>query len=188
MRLHTAEKSKRKSKTLAMVKKTIIHAILLLSLPFAAQWFLRSTWIFPLKIKTTSMAPTIQNGDTLFFLYAHLTTLKREDVIVSIHSEEAPLLCRIIGTEGEKVEIIDRTVYINDEPMAYFQESTIDRAIYPRQDSNRDNLPPLHLRPGHFFCLNDNWDNSLDSRFYGPIPYESVRGKAIFHNLLGFSL
>ena len=40
--------------------------------------------------------------------------------------------------------------------------------------------PPYKVPAGNVFCIGDNRDNSTDSRVWGPVPLEYVRGKAVF--------
>jgi signal peptidase I len=39
-------------------------------------------------------------------------------------------------------------------------------------------MPPYRVPAGHYFCLGDNRDHSLDSRFWGPVPAHLVKGRA----------
>lgn len=46
--------------------------------------------------------------------------------------------------------------------------------------SLRDNFGPVVVPEGHYFGLGDNRDNSCDSRFWGPIPRQNIKGTAWF--------
>ena len=52
-----------------------------------------------------------------------------------------------------------------------------DRAAYR---PTHDNWGPLVLPPGRYFMLGDNRYNSVDSRYYGLVPRENIRGRPIF--------
>jgi signal peptidase I len=41
---------------------------------------------------------------------------------------------------------------------------------------NRDNFGPYTLKPGEYWMMGDNRDNSSDSRYFGPVPLENLRG------------
>jgi signal peptidase I len=44
----------------------------------------------------------------------------------------------------------------------------------------RDNIPEFVVPENCFFMMGDNRDNSNDSRFWGYVPYENIKGKAFF--------
>lgn len=115
------------------------------------------------------------------------TPVSRGDIIVfrSPTNPQADLIKRCIGLPGETIEIINKTVVINgrqlDEDYAIFRDSN---RIFPNRRyialryRKRDNFDAITLSPGHYFFLGDNRDLSYDSRHFGLVPSDSVRGKA----------
>jgi signal peptidase I len=88
---------------------------------------------------------------------------------------------RCVAVEGQTVAVRNKVLYVDnqkqDEPYAIHQ----DENVIPRDAGiPRDNFGPLVIPKGHIFMMGDNRDNSLDSRFWGPLPIELVKGKAIF--------
>jgi signal peptidase I len=90
---------------------------------------------------------------------------------------------RCVATEGQKVEIIEKVVYVDEKvfpnpPLAKF---TDDRII-PRpgvHESSRDNWGPYVVPKGCYFMMGDNRDNSSDSRYWGPVKDDLILGEAM---------
>lgn len=129
----------------------------------------------------SSMEPTLKHGEAV--LVNKLTYLakepKRYDIVafrhVDISREEINFVKRIIGIPGDKVDIIDNIIYINNEIL----KSPIDGY---NKDSiiNTGNMTyPLIVPKGSYFVLGDNSGNSIDSRYLevGMIPKKELIGK-----------
>lgn len=109
---------------------------------------------------------------------------------------------RCIGLPGDTIEIRDKVVYLNgkplDEPYAvhgdprtfphYFViRDSISQAEFQRAWENRrfinepvrDNFGPIIVPPNSVFALGDNRDYSLDSRFWGPVPMNYIKGRPL---------
>jgi signal peptidase I len=95
----------------------------------------------------------------------------RGDIVVVERDEnEGNLIKRVLGLPGETIEIRGGHTYINgeaiDEPwVAHF--------------GGRD-FPPTLIPEGYIFIIGDNRSNSRDSRDIGPVPIDSVIGRAWF--------
>ncbi|MGE5175416.1 MAG: signal peptidase I [Hyphomicrobiales bacterium] len=87
---------------------------------------------------------------------------------------------RCVAVGGQTVEIRDKQLYVDGvrriEPYAIHE----DPRVIPRDQSPRDNFGPYTVPKGFLFMMGDNRDNSLDSRFWGPLKEGMVKGKAIF--------
>jgi signal peptidase I len=87
---------------------------------------------------------------------------------------------RCVAVGGQTVAIRNKVLYVDGkrqtEPYAIHE----DPGVIPRERSVRDNFGPYTVPPGHLFMMGDNRDNSLDSRFWGPLPENLVKGKAMF--------
>jgi signal peptidase I len=91
-------------------------------------------------------------------------------VVLELPSQGDELLIkRVIGLPGETIEIRDGHVYINGQQL---QESFTDDITQPGR-YGEVTVPPLHV-----YVLGDNRDRSNDSRSFGPVPIESVVGRA----------
>jgi signal peptidase I len=82
---------------------------------------------------------------------------------------------RVIALPGETIEIRDKRVSIDGEPIddpwaTHSDDRTYsDSRFYPEMVRRRDQFGPLVVPDGTVFLLGDNRDNSNDSRYHGPI-------------------
>lgn len=85
---------------------------------------------------------------------------------------------RVIGVGGDKIEIKNKVVYINNvalvEPYTiYNSKNAGESAIEPR-----DNFGPVIIPRNKFLVLGDNRDNSHDGRFWGYVDMSEIKGRA----------
>jgi signal peptidase I len=148
------------------------------------------------RIPSESMRETLLVGDFLFvskvdygpkvpFTRLRLPGLRaprRGDIIVFQFPRDPSqdYIKRCIAVPGETVEIRDRRVFVNGRPIDEPYARHSDLPQEPAGLSPRDNLAPVTVPPGHLFMMGDNRENSLDSRFWGFLPMELVKGRAVF--------
>jgi signal peptidase I len=149
-------------------------------------FLLASKFIYGLKIPWTS------------HWFCRFTDPKRGDIIVfRFRLEGKDFVKRCIAVGGEIVEIREKRVYVNGEELVEPYVILSDTRAYPglnyagdyqkswesgrflRSPYVRDNFGPVEVPEDHLFMLGDNRDNSSDSRFWGPLPIDQIKGKAM---------
>ncbi len=158
--------------------------------------FLRTFVLQAFRIPSESMVKTLLVGDFLFvnkFEYGAKVPLthirlpgirrpQRGDIIVFQFPQDPSkdFIKRCIATGGETIQIKDKVVYVNgralDEPYAIHSDPTIRPAGF----DYRDNFGPYTVPQGDLFMMGDNRDNSNDSRYWGPLDFDLVKGRAMF--------
>jgi signal peptidase I len=92
---------------------------------------------------------------------------------------------RVIGLPGETVEVREKKVYINgkplDEPYTHFLQPASTPSEFHEITSFdvRERYGPVTVPANQYFVMGDNRDNSQDSRYWGFLPREYIKGKAL---------
>lgn len=154
-------------------------------------------------IPTSSMEPSIHLGDRITATRIDPMNIEPGDIITFTRADGQKYLGRVVGLPNQKIQIIDDKVSINSnieewtktnrskEMALEYQEYQsklptgrgyqIKKTIkYRGRDfpsSESSNIEPLIIPDNHFYIMADNRNNSMDSRFYGPIPFENIEKK-----------
>jgi len=138
-------------------------------------------------IPSPSMNPTLFEGDRILVnkLSYKLHSVNRGDLIVFDTPEasgEDDLIKRVIGLPGEFVNVEEERIEIDGglllEPYLPLS-SNIKSFATPVNCVNRpDENYGCRIPDDHVFVMGDNRSNSRDSRFFGPVPIEDVKGRA----------
>ena len=179
-----------------MEKKKIIKEYLEpIAIAILIALFIRTFVVQAFKIPSSSMEPTLQVGDHLLvnkFIYGikfpfietkyfQFKKPQRGDIIVFIYPKDRSkdFIKRVIGTEGEKVQIVHNKIYINnqliEDPWGRYDE----RAPSTKYLQPMEIFGPVTVPVNSVFVLGDNRDNSQDSRFWGFVNVNEVKGKAL---------
>ncbi|MDF1544208.1 MAG: signal peptidase I [bacterium] len=138
------------------------------------------------RVSSSSMEGALYEGDYIFvnkLAYEFGTPPQADDIIVFKYPNNPTkdFIKRIVATPGQTVQVADKVVYVDNEVAKIpIYSKNVDQRIIPGDLSFRDNFGPYTVGPDEYFVLGDNRDDSKDSRFWGPVPLENVRGKALF--------
>ena len=129
---------------------------------------IRTFIITPVRVDGDSMKNTLKNGDIL--LLYKLSCINRFDIIVlDEEKDNEKIIKRVIGMPGETVAIKKGKIYINDKVI------DDEYAYGETSDYNK-----VTLRDNEYFILGDNRLISKDSRYFGPIKENEIKGKIVF--------
>ncbi len=160
------------------IARWLVETALLVLLAFALAQGIKYFLIQPFVIPTGSMIPTIEIGDRvlaekLTYRFSH-PPHKGEIVVFDDPMGQHPqLIKRVIATEGQTVEVKNNGVYVDgkrlDEPYVHGKPTT--PGTVPT---------PITIPAGYVWLMGDNRPNSGDSRYFGPRPVDTVRGRAFW--------
>jgi signal peptidase I len=178
-----AKKSAKRSKTDTLTEwlKSILIALVLALLT-------RATVVQAFRIPTSSMEDTLLVGDFLLvnkFIYGSkipftdvrlpkIREPKRGDIIVFKHPTDGKdFIKRCVGVAGDTIEMRNDVLYVNgtavDEPYKTLRGF----------GGASSNFGPVVVPEGQLFMMGDNRHNSYDSRSWGSLNVDAVKGKAM---------
>jgi signal peptidase I len=131
------------------------------------------------RISSGAMAPGLLPGDVVLVdAKAYWQSAPgRGDVIAFFPPDRfgnSPFVSRVVGVAGDRVELQQGTVSIDGLPQPIPPGTSPATGPGPGRD-----MAPLLVPPGHVFVLGDNRDHSLDGRYFGAVPAESVVGRMV---------
>lgn len=151
------------------------------------------------KIPTGSMIDNLLIGDHLVvnkFVYGNagegplaelfpFREIQRGDIVVFRFPLDPNMdyVKRVVGLPGDVVSIRDKQVYINgaplDEPYKIHRDPSTYESLpnIDEQYRRRDQMGPYTVPPGQYFVMGDNRDLSWDSRYWGSVPREYIKGR-----------
>lgn len=155
------------------IMKSLSEWVIIIAVAFLLSLVIRNYVIDTRIVPSGSMLPTIQLQDRLIVdrVFYKWDSFKRGDIIVFQAPEKAmedkDLVKRIIGLPGEKVEIKNGKVFIDDRAL---------NEPYIKSPPDYD-YGPVIVPPDSFFMLGDNRSASKDSHVWGFLPSDKILGR-----------
>ena len=156
--------------------------------------FIRAFVVQAFKIPSGSMEPTLQVGDHILvnkFIYGVRLPVTNTTIIPVSEPEKGDIIVfeypvepdkdfikRVVGVPGDTVEIRDKKVYVNGRRLDNYPVKYTEKNVLPGSVNKRDNFGPVSVPEDAYFVLGDNRDHSYDSRFWGFVKEEAIKGEA----------
>ena len=184
----SAPEPEKKNRFERVYRSAVAEIVILVVLAFALAMTTKTYVVEAYEIKGRSMAPTFENGQrvVVFKLFSGIGNLRRGDIVI-FSSQDEPgkdLIKRVIALPGERIRIRKGKVRINGKLLKEIYLEDKDFGLY---DAGIDEV----VSEGEIYVLGDNRDDSHDSRRFGSVSGESLKGKVIvrwwpFHEVKTF--
>ncbi|MCX7831073.1 MAG: signal peptidase I [Acidobacteria bacterium] len=125
----------------------------------------------PFRIDGKSMEPIFREGDIVFVNRIFLK-VDRNDIVVAKMSDKTYVVKRVLALEGDKIDYKEGEIFVNGENRGKITSG--DYEMFFKNSS-------FTVEKKSCFLLGDNRSLSVDSRFWGIVPLESIYGKIIFN-------
>ena len=155
---------------------------------------IRTYLVQAFKIPSGSMEDTLAIGDHLLvskFMYGtkipfvdtRVLTIRdprQGDVIVFEYPEDPSkdFIKRVVGVPGDVVEGKEKKVYVNGKQYDNPHEIHKEKDVIPKEMNPRDTFGPVTVPADSYFVMGDNRDRSYDSRFWGVVSLDKIKGLA----------
>jgi signal peptidase I len=164
------------------LRKSLLELPVILLVSFALVFgFVRPVIASPFYVGSGSMVPTLEVWDRVLInkLTYRFTEPERGDIVLfeSPDGAEEPLIKRVVGLPGETLELRDGVLFVDGKKV---EEPYLRRRACVRGMPRTCSFGPKTVPRGHVFMMGDNRTNSLDSRFFGPVPEEDLIGESLF--------
>jgi len=183
-----------------LVSKLAIGSAIAASLALpAALLIVKAFFISYYVIPQNGMYPGLPAGSVFFAMqhpYAASSQVKRADIVVFTRHTDAGryvYIWRVIGLPGDTIEAAGERLVINGQTIArerlreeqglgIFRERVWQASYEVAISQSPRDLPPaasLTVPPDQFFVMGDNRFNAVDSRYFGPIPFDAIIGRKL---------
>ena len=166
-------------------RNSIIRDLKNLLIWIAIALIIRWQVLEPRWIPSGSMLPTLQIQDKILVekitpkitSKSNLSKFRNKIIVFNVpeqlikagYETDTALIKRVIGVPGDKVEVKEGKLYLNDIAQDnYISDKNINYSI-----------GPLIVPEQSFWVMGDNRNNSMDSHIWGFLPYEKMIGRAI---------
>ena len=121
-----------------------------------------------------SMYPTLHDKDTLIYQRS-VEEYKVGDIVVVQRPDGEEFVKRVVGVAGDTVNIQEGKVYVNGK------EQNLDGPVGETTIEKNEKPNPCRVGDNQVFVLGDNRLNSEDSRNFGPVNIDELRGRLIWY-------
>lgn len=131
--------------------------------------------------------------------------IERGDIVVFVYPDpyneydpDPDYVKRVVGLPGDTLEMEEKALYVNGErqvepyvrhldgvddqyrPQFAWQRQFLAPGVEVEQyRPSRDDWGPIVVPPEHYFVMGDNRDNSADSRYWGYVDSEAIKGQPL---------
>jgi signal peptidase I len=139
-----------------------------------ALFAIRAWVVEPVRVRESSMLPTLHDGDALVidrFTYHFREPEVGEIVVAHIDATDTDVVKRVVAVGGDTIGIDDGDLILNGD--------VVDQSYANLAQMDGYFWGPITVPDGQVFLMGDNRLESNDSRSYGPVPVDAVEGRYV---------